>query len=237
MLDQDSPSSFASKPSVRVTCVSVRRFACLGVGWVALALLAPGCASYRPTESGYLGDYSGLQKDPVHLNRGFGLQRNKSHDASPEEACRIDSFYLEPSRWLVDESSRAGGNPKREAILTAALQEQLREQLGALKPIVDQPGPNTATVRSAITRVKLSRPLLNAALLVTAITPVFIGPIFNGGGSVEAEVIGPDGHQVSAISCVSGGGFLDVYGYFTKSNHAIKAMKRSVRELVQTLEP
>ncbi len=237
MPDQNPPCSSTPRSARLTACGSPGRSSRLGACWFALALLAPGCASYRPTESGYLGDYSGLQKDSVHINRGLGLQRNNSHDASPEEACRIDSFYVEPSRWLVDKSSRGGGDPKRQAMLTAALQEQLREQLGALKPIVDQPGPNTAMVRSAITRVKLSRPLLNAALLTTAITPVFIGPMFNGGGSVEAEVIGPDGRQVSAISCASGGGILDVYGYFTKSSHAKKAMKRSVRELVQTLEP
>jgi hypothetical protein len=204
---------------------------------IALMLAGTGCASYRPTQSGYLSDYSRLEKDPIHVNRGLGPQRNLSHNASHDEACRVDSYFIEPVQWLVDESSRAGGNPERQQALTSALEAELREQLGALRPIVDQPGPNTARVRAAITDVRLSRPLLNTAILATVITPVFIGPIFNGGGFVEAEVIGPDGRQISAISCASGGGPLDPFGYYTKAGHAKKAMRRSAKELRETLEP
>jgi hypothetical protein len=213
------------------------RAACRGACLIALILSGTGCASYRPTESGYLSDYSALQKDPIHLNHGLGLQRNKSHNASPEAACQIDSYYIEPVQWLVDDSSRAWGDLERQYVLTSALEEHLKEQLGTLKPIVAQPGPNTARVRSAITAVKLSRPLVNAALLTTVITPVFVGPLFNGGGFVEAEVIGPDGRQVSAISCASGGGIFDLVGYYTKWTHAKQAMRRSAKELRETLEP
>jgi Protein of unknown function (DUF3313) len=203
---------------------------------IALLLTGTGCASYRPTQSGYLSDYSQLQKDPIHLNYGLGLQRNKSHNASPEDKCQVDSYYIEPVQWLVSETCRAGGDPERQQFLTSTLEEQLIEQLGTLKPIVDHPGPNTARVRAAITDVKLSRPLLNAAMMVTLLSPVFVGPIFNGGGFVEAEVIGPDGRQIAAVSCASAGGPIDLFGYYTKSRHAKQAMKRSAKELRQTLE-
>ena len=204
-----------------------------GLAW---ALSSPGCASYRPGQSGYLGDYSQLQKDPIHLNYGLGLQRNRSRNATPEATGRVDSYYVEPVQWLVDESSRAGGDPDRREFLCSSLEQSLREQLGTLKPVVDQPGPNSARVRAAITGVKLSRPILNTALLATAVTPVFIGPMFNGGGLVEAEVIGPDGKQLAAISCASGGGPLDIFGYYMKSRHARQAMRRSAKELRETLE-
>ena len=211
-----------------------RRSACLAA--LMLMLAGTGCASYEPTRSGYLSDYSRLQKDPVHLNYGLGVQRNISHVASPQEASQVDSYYIEPVRWLVSESSRAAGDPKRQQYLTSTLEKELKEQLGALKPIVDQLGPNTARVRSAITDVRLSRPLLNVAMFATLITPVFVGPIFNGGGFVEAEVIGPDGRQLSAISCASAGGTIDLVGYFVKPGHAKKAMRRSAKELRETLE-
>lgn len=204
---------------------------------VVLLMAGTGCASYRPTQTGYLSDYSRLEKDPIHLNYGLGLQRNLSHNAAPQEACQVDSFYIEPVQWLVPDSSRAAGDPRRQEVLTSILEGQLKEQLGTLKPIVDVPGPNTARVRSAITGVNFSRPLLNAAMMVTLITPVFVGPIFNGGGYVEAEVIGPDGRQISAISCASAGGIIDLYGFYNKPAHAKKAMRRSARELRQTLEP
>ncbi|WP_435009398.1 DUF3313 domain-containing protein [Tundrisphaera lichenicola] len=213
-----------------------RRAACHCVCLLAI-LVINGCASYHPTRSGYLSDYSQLQKDPFHLNYGLGLERNQARNASPAEAARVDSYYIEPVQWLVSESSRGSGNLNRRQMLISALQDQLREQLGTLKPVVDQPGPNTARVRAAITDVKLSRPILNAAMLATVIAPVFIGPIFNGGGFVEAEVIGPDGRQLSAISCASGGGVLDVTGYYLKGGHARKAMRRAAKELRETLGP
>ena len=225
-----------SKPSSspRLPILDGRRatyLACL-----TLLIFSPGCASYRPGQSGYLSDYSQLQKDPIHLNYGLGLQRAQSHNASPEGTSQVDSYYIEPVRWMVDESSRGGGDPARQAYLTSALEAALKEQLGTLKPIVDEPGPNTARVRSAITSVMLSRPILNTALLATFVLPVGVGPIFNGGGLVEAEVVGPDGRQISAISCASGGGALDIFGYYMKSRHAKQAMRRSAKELRETLD-
>jgi hypothetical protein len=224
---------------------STRKSAARRPGLMALILLVAGtgCTAYQPTRSGYLSDYSGLQKDPFHLNYGLGLERNQSHNADLGTIGQIDSYYIEPPQWLVSESSRGAGHPERQEMLLLALQEQLKEQLSELRPVVDQPGPNTARVRSAITEVKLSRPILNTAILATAFTPlifgttVFIGPIFNGGGFVEAEVIGPDGRQLSAISCASGGGMIDITGYYLKFGHAKKAMRRAAQELRETLEP
>ncbi len=199
-------------------------------------LSGSGCASYRPGQSGYLSDYSRLQKDPIHLNYGLGLQRAKSHNASAAVVGPIDSYYIEPVAWLVDEASRAGGDPKRREFLTTSLDRALRSQLGKLRPIVDQPGPNSARVKAAITDVKLSRPLLNLALLPTMITPVKVGPMFNGGGFVEAEVLGPDGRQISAVSVASAGGPLDLFGYYLRSRHARQAVERAAWELRETLE-
>jgi hypothetical protein len=201
-----------------------------------LLAFSPGCASYRPGQSGYLSDYSQLQRDPIHLNYGLGLQRAKSHNATPEGTSQVDSYYIEPVQWLVSESSRAGGDPVRQAYLTSTLEQALKDQLGTLKPIVDQPGPNSARVRAAITDVELSRPILNTLLLTTVVTPVFVGPMFNGGGYVEAEVVAPDGKQLAAVSCASAGGPLDLFGYYAKSGHPKKAMQRSAKELREALE-
>jgi hypothetical protein len=203
---------------------------------LVLVASCPGCASYRPTQSGYLSDYTQLQKDPIHLNYGLGRERANSHNALPESTSPIDSYYIESVVWMVDESSRAGGDPKRRDYLISKLDEALRNQLGKLKPIVDKPGPNSARVRAAITDVKLARPYLNLALLPTLITPVRVGPMFNGGGFVEAEVLGPDGKQISAVSVASAGGPLDLFGYYTRSRHARQAMQRAAWELRETLE-
>jgi Protein of unknown function (DUF3313) len=235
MLDS-KPILTASSPKIESNSRKPVRL-CGGVlAALALIVSCPGCASYRPTQSGYLSDYAQLQKDPIHLNYGLGLQRAKSHNATAQETSQIDSYYIEPVQWLVDESSRAGGDPKRRDYLTSKLEQALRDQLGKLKPIVNEPGPGSARVRSAITNVKLSHPLLNIALLPTLITPIKVGPMFNGGGFVEAEVIGPDGGQVSAVSVASAGGPLDLFGYYTRSRHAKQAMQRAAWELRETLE-
>ena len=225
--------------ATRVAPRKPRALACLLVG---LAANATGCSAlshYRPTQSGLLSDYSGLSKDRFHLNRGLGLQRNLSRNAAPEALGTVDSYFIEPVTWAVDEESRAGRDPTRRDVLALALDGALREQLGTLRPIVAQPGPRTARVRAVITDARLSRPVLNAALTAgaVAIAPLPLGPAFFGGAVVEAEVLGPDGRQLAAISCASGGGPLDISGFYIKSGHARKAMRRAARELRETLDP
>ncbi len=200
-----------------------------------LLMLPGGCATYRPTQSGFLSSYAALTPDRFHVNRGIGLQRASTFEAAPAELARIDSYYIEPVEWRVDPTSRGGKSPERRDWLCSVLDQTLREQLAATKPVVDRPGPRTARVRSAITVVRLSRPVSNAFLTATMISPYGIGPVFFGGGAVEAEVISPDGRQIAAVSSASGGGWFDIVGYYTRSNHAKKAMKRCAEELVQAV--
>ncbi len=204
---------------------------------LALALVAAsGCNHYRPTQTGYLGDYSRLEKDPFHINHGIGFQRARTRDATHEAAGAIDSFSIEPVEWLVDPASRAGQTPGRREALSASLDEALRDQLGRLRPIVDRPGPRTARIRSAITTVRLSRPILNVLLTATYFTPLAIGPVFFGGGAVEAEAIGPDGRQLAAVTSASSGGWIDLIGFYSRSGHAHKAMRRNAKELREALD-
>ncbi len=194
-----------------------------------------GCATYRPTQSGFLSSYAALTPDRFHLNRGIGLQRADTFEAAPVELAQIDSYYIEPVEWRVDPRSRGGKSLSRRDWLCASLHDDLRQQLGTTKPIVDQPGPRTARVRAAITVVRLSRPVTNVVLTATMISPYGIGPVFFGGATVEAEVIRPDGQQIAAVSTSSGGGWLDLTGYYTRSGHARKALSRCSEELLQAV--
>jgi len=210
-----------------------------GSKWVFLGLAAlglAGCKHYRPTETGFLSDYSQLVKDPIHLNHAIGFQRAMTHDATHEAVCQVDSFYIEPVQWRVDPETRGGKDPERQAILTSKLEQALIEQLSTIKPIVPQPGPKTATIRSAITTVRYSRPFTNLMLTATLFTPVGIGPVFFGGGAIEAEAIGPDGRQMAAVTSASSGGWFDIIGFYTKAGHAKKAMWRDAKELRQALD-
>ncbi len=202
---------------------------------VLFFLLTSGCAHYRSTQSGFLTDYSQIEKDRFHLNHGVGVQRAKTHYATSEQYRSIDSFYIEPTQWLVDPKSRAGKDSKRRDPLVSKLGAELHDQLGQVKPIVEVPGPHTATIRSAITTVRLSRPLLNLVLTATLWTPVAIGPIFFGGAAIEVEAIGPNGRQIAAVSTASSGGLIDFRGYYSKSGHALKALRRNVKEFKEAL--
>lgn len=209
---------------------------------LALAAGSSGCSAlshYWPTQSGLLSDYAGLRQDPFHMSYGIGFEHNFSRYAPPETLAQVDSYYIEPIRWAVDPESRAGRDPSRGPVLTAALEKALRKQLCEIGPVVNTPGPRTARVRAYITDARLSRPLLNAGLTAAGVAfPVtYLGPVFFGGACVEAEVLAPDGRQIAAISCASGGGWLDLLGLYVRSNHAKKAMRRSAHELRETLEP
>ena len=209
---------------------------------LALAAGSSGCSAlshYWPTQSGLLSDYSGLRQDPFHMSYGIGFEHNFSRYATPEALARVDSYYIESIRWAVDPESRAGRDLTRGPVLTAALEKALRKQLAELGPVVDVPGPRTARVRAIITDARLSRPILNTAMTAAGVAfpATFLGPIFFGGACVEAEVLAPDGRQFAAISCASGGGWLDLVGLYVRSNHAKKAMRRSAHELRETLEP
>jgi hypothetical protein len=224
------------------SCAERARYVACLVGGLAAA--SSGCTNlshYQPTHSGRLSDYSGLTEDGFHVNRGLGIQRNRSRNATPEDLDRIDSFYIEPTGWVVDAESRAGRYPVYRSALTADLDLALRDQLGPIRPIVARPGPRTARVRSVITDARLSRPYSNAGLLAAGAAsgacgvPLPLGPIFFGGGCVEAEIIGPDDRQLAAITCASGGGLGDFFGFFSRASHARKAMQRAALELKETL--
>lgn len=226
----------------RPATVWIRRVvSCLIFGLAAASL---GCADLmplRPTMSGQLHDYSGLIKDRFHLNDGLGSQRNLSRNAGLARLDPVDSFYIEPTVWRVDEQSRAGRDPTCRLVLTAELERALCEKLGKIRPLVDRPGPNTAHVRSFITETRLSRPFLNTAFTVAGVAgmaggvPIPLGPMFSGGACVEAEVMLPRGQQLAAISCASGGGPLDFSGQFIRDGHARKAMRRAAKELEEAI--
>jgi hypothetical protein len=202
---------------------------------IVVGLASTGCSFSRPTRTGYLSDYAQLAPDRFHINPGIGPQRAETRHASPGDLDQIDSFYLEPTQWLIDSETRAGKSPERREALVARLQQELRDQLGAIRPIVPSPGPRTATIRTAITRVRLGRPIANLALTATFFTPIPIGPIFSGGASLEAEAVAPDGRQLAAVSSVSSGGVIDLVGLYSKSRHASQAMKRNVKEFKEAL--
>ena len=184
-----------------------------------------GCASVKPTKTGYLSDYSRIECPDLSFHWGFGYHSYALREPTPAELVGIDSFYIEPVAWLCPEDDWLGHDKTRQERVTAALDESLRYRFGKIRPIVAAPGPNTARVHAAVTDVSSARNITNA------LASIVFGPISNGGASVEAEVIRPDGIQIAAIRGASRGGGLDFYGYYVRSGHAKKSVRRLTRNL------
>jgi hypothetical protein len=192
---------------------------------LALAPMAIGCVEMSPTRSGFLTDYAGLREIKHH-------HRVRVKPVDPQELAEIDSFYIEPVEWLADDMGQPAGSPKHAERIRHALETQLACRLEEILPVVDleEIGPRTAIVRSAVTGVQESKPLINL-LLITQ-----VGPIFNGGASAEIEIIGPSGHQVIAESVAYTGHEWELLGFFRKDEHSVSAMRRATKRLVRELQ-
>jgi hypothetical protein len=190
---------------------------------VPLLLFGSGCAQLNPTHTGYLSDYSQLQQKAPKIP----IIRSHVIEAGGSGALDgIDSFVIEPVGWLAKDESPTLVLENSKRNLSDKLRKSLVDELEKLLPVVDCPGPHTATVRAAVTQVAYARPILNSALSAVAV------PIFNGGGVVEAEVIGPDGKtQIAVVVAALPGRARDVLGFFTWQGHAEIAMRRSALEL------
>jgi hypothetical protein len=208
-----------------------RQFRRRPVGFVLLAhtvATLAGCAQLNPTRTGYLTDYSQLQvtEKRIPLVRPRVVE---SGCPGAEALKDVDSFFIEPIGWEAGEVVPGSFEETCRENLSNTLRASLTRELGALKPVVDEPGTRTARVRAAVTQVAYARPLLNSALTVVAV------PIFNGGGVVEAEVIAPDDRQIAAVVAALPGRAFDVMGFYTWQGHAEKAMRRSARRLCKLL--
>ena len=189
----------------------------------ALVWFASGCINMHPTRSGFLADYSTLETIDKR-----GRVRAKSVDSGALD--QVDSFYIEPVIWLADDMGQPASSPRNEEAIRCALQGALDKELSCIRPIVDEIGPGTAIVRSAVTGVQESKPLENLLLMSQ-----ILGPFFNGGAVAEIEVLGPNGGQIAAESAAYKGRDWEVIGYFWKPKHAESAMRRAAKQLARDL--
>ncbi len=189
----------------------------------ALALMVSGCVNMHPTRSGFLADYSQL----VPIDRKARV-RLKPLDAGALDT--VDSFYIEPVQWLADDLGQPASNARNEESIRDSLQAALAKELGSIRTVVDEIGPNTAVVRAAVTGVQESKPLENILLMSQ-----ILGPFFNGGAVVEIEVIGPQGTQIVAESAAYKARDWEIVGYFWRPKHAESAMRRAARQISSAL--
>ena len=160
---------------------------------ITVPLLTAGCTATRgrrgtPEESGFLGDYSQLQKNPdypaarVYIKPGVPWANYN--------AILIDSVGL----WGDASQSISREDQKN---LTDTLFKSLYDDLSKYFKVVNQPGPNTLRLRVALTQVQGAKPVLRTISTVVPQLRV-VGTIVGlsadtattvGSATVEMEVL------------------------------------------------
>ena len=178
---------------MKATNQIVRRISLLAVIAVVAVFGLTACSSTRQarsvTESGFLGDYSQLQK-------GKSGQAKMRYIASGVDWKQYTKVYIMPVElWKADdkESPFYGMSQENQQLLTSFFYTELNDELQKSFTIVTAPGPNTLVVHMAITEAKKSAPVRN---LMTTIVPfgiaanILVTAAFGSGvgvGQVQVE--------------------------------------------------
>ena len=189
-----------------------------------------GCVQSYPTRSGFLTDYSHLR--PIYSGcRPIGRDETRFvRSAAPRALENIDSFYIEPVRWVADDLGQPASTPENAERIRHALEISIANELGTIRPIVSTVGPHTARVRAAVTGVQESKPIMNL------VTFILTGPLFNGSATAEIEVIDPCGVQIAAESIAKRGKEWDLLGFFQRSRHSESALQQVAEQLAKDVQ-
>ena len=120
-----------------------------GVVVLTLALLSTGCTATRavhraPAESGFLGDYSGLQKNPDFPAALVYVKPDVQWG-------RYSASEFESAGPYVTDTSTAP-SPEDQTLLAGMLHNTMTEELGKYFDLVTTPAPNALRVRTAWTQ-------------------------------------------------------------------------------------
>jgi len=168
------------------------------IGVVALLALN-GCAATRerrgaPETSGFLGDYSKLEKNPafpaslVYVKPGVVWSRYSS--------IQLESAGL----YLTDSSSQMSAEDKER--LAGMLYNTLRDQLDQTFVLTPSPGPNTLRIRVALTQAQGAKV---AARVVTTVVPQLRVLTTVGGLATDtAGTVGAASAEMEAVDSTTG---------------------------------
>lgn len=187
-----------------------------------MMLVGAGCASMKPTQSGFLSSYAGMTNGASDNVRQLAPAPNALTD--------IESILVDRPRWLATSGGGASFEQEQRDSVLAALENALKEELGKLKPVKDRGGERPLVVRAAVTDAARSNPAVNVA------TSLLLGPVTNGGATIEIEAVDPDGRQFAAMVFADTGGILDVFHAYSESGHSKAVTQRAAREFRGLLE-
>jgi uncharacterized protein DUF3313 len=191
---------------------------------VALALAVMGCA-HKTGFSGFLGDYSKLERDPF-------LDNSLSYTNPSTGLKQYTKFIIEPV--VVHFAPDADGtaiDPGDLKMLADYWRDEAVKALSRRYTVVTEPGPGVLRIRAAITGVKKNVPLGSARSITRA------PDIGLGGASMEAEALDArTGERVAAVVDSRSSSTLGLTGQRQTYDNAKEIMRLWVERFVARLD-
>jgi hypothetical protein len=166
---------------------------------VAVVILLTGCAATRgrrgePTGSGFLGDYSGLHKDPaypaalIYIKPGVQWARYS--------AIQLESAGL----YLSDASTKV--SPEDQELLAGMLYKTLHDELDKSFVLASGPGAQTIRVRAALTQVQGAK--VTARVVTTVIPQLRMASTVGGLATDTAGTVGSATAEMEVLDSATG---------------------------------
>ena len=212
-------------PTMRHRHARVRRGrAFCSVVAVATALAVAGCAP-KGGFSGFLGDYSKLERDVI-------LDNSLAYTNPTKDLKQYTKFIIEPV--VVHFAPDANGiaiDPADLKMLADYWRDETVKALSQHYMVVTEPGPGVLRVRAAITGIKKNVPLASARSITKP------QDIALGGASMEAEALDAQtGERVAAVVDSRSGAVLGVTGQRQTYDDAKEIMRLWAERFVARLD-
>jgi hypothetical protein len=202
----------------------VRAFRSICAVSVATALAVAGCAP-KSGFSGFLGDYSQLERDPV-------LDNSLAYTNRSKDLKQYTKFILDPV--VVHFAPDAAGtaiDPADLKMLADYWRDEAVKALSRHYTVVTEPGPGVLRLRAAITGIKKNVPLASVRSITKA------PDIGLGGASMEAEALDArTGERVAAVVDSRSGSALGITGQRQTYEDAKEIMRLWVERFVARLD-
>lgn len=183
-----------------------------------------------PPPSGFLDDYSRLQKDPQLQGLLWWSRTDVDWEAFEGILLQPVEVRLHPR---IGETRAQRVDPEVLKELAGRFHEVVTDELEGHYSLRDAAAGKALRIRSAVTDVKLSNPWINILTVLTVLIPVNFG-----GASMEAEFL--DGDTDEALGAVVARGMgspLHVMPHSLASEgHAVDTFKRWAKLLRASLE-
>jgi len=165
---------------------------------LALTVLIGGCTATRARrdapQTGFLGDYSSLQKNPDYPAALVYIKPNTRW--AKYNAIQFESAGV----YASDKTSSV--SPEDQERLAGMLYNTMSQELGKYFPLANSPSPNTLKVRVALTQAQGAQVALRT--VTTAVPQLRMASTATGLASDTAATVGTATAEMEAVDSVSG---------------------------------